>query len=224
MCADGRGGGRPRTDRSHRGHAGGLRGGGRGGRRALGAADRAPGRDGGGGSADLPPGPARAGRARTPASSARSAGAGRPGRSWPTPRCSGWWRWAEWRSAPAATAASSWRGAGRLLRRLGGGADRPHRPPGTLVLTCGLRRLRDHVVIQSGGILSPPCCPASSPILPSPYARLYVHSVRSLLAPLCSALRGVADDPLTVSLADARRPRWRCAAPLPRPLPPPVRW
>jgi hypothetical protein len=33
----------------------------------------------------------------------------------------------------------------RLLRRLGGGEDRPHRPPGKIVLTRGLRRLLDHL-------------------------------------------------------------------------------
>lgn len=33
----------------------------------------------------------------------------------------------------------------RLLRRLGGGEDRPNRPPGQIVLTRGLRRLLDHL-------------------------------------------------------------------------------
>jgi hypothetical protein len=33
----------------------------------------------------------------------------------------------------------------RLLRRLGGGEDRPHRPPGKIVLMRGLRRLLDHL-------------------------------------------------------------------------------
>jgi hypothetical protein len=33
----------------------------------------------------------------------------------------------------------------RLLRRLGGGEDRPNRPPGKTVLTRGLRRLLDHL-------------------------------------------------------------------------------
>src|SRR5262249_27701297 len=33
----------------------------------------------------------------------------------------------------------------RLLRRLGGGEDRPNRPPGKIVLTRGLRRLLDHL-------------------------------------------------------------------------------
>jgi hypothetical protein len=33
----------------------------------------------------------------------------------------------------------------RLLRRLGGGEERPNRPPGKIVLTRGLRRLLDHL-------------------------------------------------------------------------------
>ena len=33
----------------------------------------------------------------------------------------------------------------RLLRRLGGGEDRPNRPPGKIVLMRGLRRLLDHL-------------------------------------------------------------------------------
>jgi Transposase DDE domain len=37
----------------------------------------------------------------------------------------------------------------RLLRRLGGGEDRPNRPPGKLVLTRGLRRLLDHLVTET---------------------------------------------------------------------------
>jgi DDE family transposase len=37
----------------------------------------------------------------------------------------------------------------RLLRRLGGGEDRPDRPPGKLVLTRGLRRLLDHLVTET---------------------------------------------------------------------------
>ena len=37
----------------------------------------------------------------------------------------------------------------RLLTRLGGGARRPQRPPGTLVLTRGLRRRRDLVAAQA---------------------------------------------------------------------------
>lgn len=36
-------------------------------------------------------------------------------------------------------------GEGQLLRRLGGGEDRPNRPPGKLVLARGLRRLLDHL-------------------------------------------------------------------------------
>ena len=37
----------------------------------------------------------------------------------------------------------------RLLRRLGGGEDRPARPPGKLVLTRGLRRLLDHLATEA---------------------------------------------------------------------------
>jgi Transposase DDE domain len=37
----------------------------------------------------------------------------------------------------------------RRLRRLGGGEDRPNRPPGKLVLTRGLRRLLDHLVTET---------------------------------------------------------------------------
>lgn len=37
----------------------------------------------------------------------------------------------------------------RLLRRLGGGEDRPDRPPGKVVLTRGLRRLLDHLVTET---------------------------------------------------------------------------
>lgn len=37
----------------------------------------------------------------------------------------------------------------RLLRRLGGGADRPNRPPGKLVLMRGLRRLLDHLATEA---------------------------------------------------------------------------
>ena len=37
----------------------------------------------------------------------------------------------------------------RLLRRLGGGEDRPDRPAGKLVLTRGLRRLLDHLVTEA---------------------------------------------------------------------------
>jgi hypothetical protein len=37
----------------------------------------------------------------------------------------------------------------RLLRRLGGGEDRPHRPPGKLVLMRGLRRLLDHLATEA---------------------------------------------------------------------------
>ena len=37
----------------------------------------------------------------------------------------------------------------RLLRRLGGGEDRPTRPPGKLVLTRGLRRLLDHLATEA---------------------------------------------------------------------------
>ncbi len=37
----------------------------------------------------------------------------------------------------------------RLLRRLGGGEDRPNRPPGKLVLTRGLRRLLDHLATEA---------------------------------------------------------------------------
>lgn len=36
----------------------------------------------------------------------------------------------------------------RLLRRLGGGEERPNRPPGKLVLTRGLRRLLDHLATE----------------------------------------------------------------------------
>jgi hypothetical protein len=36
-------------------------------------------------------------------------------------------------------------GEARLLRRLGGGEDRPNRPPGKIVLMRGLRRLLDHL-------------------------------------------------------------------------------
>lgn len=37
----------------------------------------------------------------------------------------------------------------RLLRRLGGGEDRPHRPPGKIVLTRGLRRLLDVLATEA---------------------------------------------------------------------------
>jgi hypothetical protein len=37
----------------------------------------------------------------------------------------------------------------RLLRRLGGGEDRPNRPPGKFVLTRGLRRLLDHLAMEA---------------------------------------------------------------------------
>jgi hypothetical protein len=37
----------------------------------------------------------------------------------------------------------------RLLRRLGGGEDRPNRPPGKLVLSRGLRRLLDHLATEA---------------------------------------------------------------------------
>jgi hypothetical protein len=37
----------------------------------------------------------------------------------------------------------------RLLRRLGGGEDRPNRPPGKIVLTRGLRRLLDHLATEA---------------------------------------------------------------------------
>jgi hypothetical protein len=37
----------------------------------------------------------------------------------------------------------------RLLRRLGGGEDRPNRPPGKIVLTRGLRRLLDHLAMEA---------------------------------------------------------------------------
>jgi hypothetical protein len=37
----------------------------------------------------------------------------------------------------------------RLLRRLGGGEERPHRPPGKIVLTRGLRRLLDHLATEA---------------------------------------------------------------------------
>lgn len=37
----------------------------------------------------------------------------------------------------------------RLLRRLGGGEDRPTRPPGKIVLTRGLRRLLDHLATEA---------------------------------------------------------------------------
>lgn len=37
----------------------------------------------------------------------------------------------------------------RLLRRLGGGEDRPNRPPGTIVLTRGLRRLVDYLALEA---------------------------------------------------------------------------
>jgi hypothetical protein len=37
----------------------------------------------------------------------------------------------------------------RLLRRLGGGEDRPNRPPGKLVLMRGLRRLLDHLATEA---------------------------------------------------------------------------
>ncbi len=37
----------------------------------------------------------------------------------------------------------------RLLRRLGGGEDRPNRPPSKLVLTRGLRRLLDHLAAEA---------------------------------------------------------------------------
>jgi len=37
----------------------------------------------------------------------------------------------------------------RLLRRLGGGEDRPNRPPGKIVLTRGLRRLLDLLALEA---------------------------------------------------------------------------
>jgi hypothetical protein len=37
----------------------------------------------------------------------------------------------------------------RLLRRLGGGEERPNRPPGKIVLTRGLRRLLDHLATEA---------------------------------------------------------------------------
>ena len=37
----------------------------------------------------------------------------------------------------------------RLRRRLGGGEDRPNRPPGKIVLTRGLRRLLDHLATEA---------------------------------------------------------------------------
>lgn len=37
----------------------------------------------------------------------------------------------------------------RLLRRLGGGEERPNRPPGKIVLTRGLRRLLDYLAIET---------------------------------------------------------------------------
>ncbi len=37
----------------------------------------------------------------------------------------------------------------RVLRRLGGGEDRPHRPLGKIVLTRGLRRLLDHLATEA---------------------------------------------------------------------------
>jgi len=37
----------------------------------------------------------------------------------------------------------------RLLRRLGGGEDRPNRPPGKIVLSRGLRRLLDHLATEA---------------------------------------------------------------------------
>lgn len=37
----------------------------------------------------------------------------------------------------------------RLLRRLGGGEDRPNRPPGKIVLARGLRRLLDHLAMEA---------------------------------------------------------------------------
>lgn len=37
----------------------------------------------------------------------------------------------------------------RLLRRLGGGEDRPNRPPGKIMLTRGLRRLLDHLAMEA---------------------------------------------------------------------------
>lgn len=37
----------------------------------------------------------------------------------------------------------------RLLRRLGGGEDRPNRPPGKIVLTRGLRRLLDYLAMDA---------------------------------------------------------------------------
>jgi hypothetical protein len=37
----------------------------------------------------------------------------------------------------------------QLLARLGGGEDRPNRPPGKIVLTRGLRRLLDHLVTEA---------------------------------------------------------------------------
>ena len=37
----------------------------------------------------------------------------------------------------------------RLLRRLGGGEDRPTRPPGKIVLTRGLRRLLDYLALEA---------------------------------------------------------------------------
>ena len=41
------------------------------------------------------------------------------------------------------------RGEVRLLRRLGGGEDRPNRPPDKLVLTQELRRLLDHLATEA---------------------------------------------------------------------------
>ncbi len=37
----------------------------------------------------------------------------------------------------------------RLLTRLGGGEERPNRPPGKQVLTRGLRRLLDHLATEA---------------------------------------------------------------------------
>lgn len=37
----------------------------------------------------------------------------------------------------------------RLLRRLGGGEERPQRPPGKIVLTRGLRRLLDEQAMEA---------------------------------------------------------------------------
>ncbi len=37
----------------------------------------------------------------------------------------------------------------RLLRRLGGGENRPNRPPGKIMLTCGLRRLLDYLAMEA---------------------------------------------------------------------------